>query len=521
MPDPAADPDDLSGQTLGEFLLQRKLGAGGMGHVYLARQASLNRPVALKLLAPALVADPVALKRFEAEAHAVARLGHPNVVQVYALGEAGGRRYMALEYVEGRNLREYLARKGPPDVPVALSLLRQAAAALGAAHEAGLVHRDVKPENILVTRKGVAKVADFGLSRAFADDDPRLTKSGVVVGTPLYLSPEQAQGKTVDHRSDLYSLGVTAYHLLAGEPPFRGKAALDVALKHLTDTPRPLGEVRPDIPPELSALVHKLLAKDPADRHQSAREVLRDLAKVRDGLGLTVSQSVAAAPAVSAPALPVVPAAPAGRSPVWRWLLAGLGCVVAAAAGAVLFLVLHPAPVPPEPPADGKPGLPDIRPPERLTTPRERELLALINHRDTPPEKWVEASIELGLLYLEDGRLDDAQARFDAMERVRLGLPGPTLQAHLAGRLGRATVLAHRDADDPAGAAARSLKVFAEAADALVPKKADKGGPAPPLVMRFPDLGRAAAEALDRNALNAGKEKLPPNLEALRQPRGR
>jgi serine/threonine-protein kinase len=513
------DPDDLTGQTLGDFRVLRKLGAGGMGQVYLARQVSLDRPVALKLLKPGIAADPVALKRFEAEALAVARLQHPNVVQVYALGEAGGRRFMALEYVDGRNLREYLARKGPPDLPVALSILRQVAAALGAAHEAGLVHRDVKPENVLVTRKVGVKVADFGLSRAFADvaDDPRLTQSGVVVGTPVYLSPEQAQGKAVDHRSDLYSLGVTAYHLLAGEPPFRGATAIDVALKHVTDRPRPLADLRPDLPPDLCGLVHRLLAKDPADRYQSAREVLRDLSKVRDGLGLTLTQPTTAGAAE--------PSAGAGRPPGrprWgRWLVAGAGCVLAAAAGAAVYRARHPAPPPDPPAAEGTPGLPDIRSPEKLTTPRERELLALVNHHATPPEKWVAASIDLGLLYLRDRRLDDAQARFEAMEKARLAGPVVNAQAHLVGRLGRAVVLAHRDAADPAGAAGKSLKLFAEAVESPFPKvRAEKAATVQGLLVRFPDLGRAVAEALDRNAVNAGREKLPPALEGLRSPRG-
>ena len=504
---PPPDPDDLAGRTLGDFHVLRPLGAGGMGRVYLARQLTLDRPVALKLLRPDFAADPVARKRFEAEALAVAKLGHPNVVQVYALGEADGRRYMALEYVDGRNLREYLARKGPPDLPVALSILRQVAAALGAAHEAGLVHRDVKPENVLVTRKVAVKVADFGLSRAFAADAPHLTQSGIVVGTPLYLSPEQAQGKAVDHRSDLYSLGVTAYHLLAGEPPFRGKTAVDVALKHITDPPRPLAEVRPDLPPDLCGLVHKLLAKDPADRYQAAREVLRDLARVRDGLGLTLTQPQPAAPSL-------------GPRRSRRWLFAGLGCLVAAAAGAGLAVALRPAPTPPIPPdAERKPGLPDIRPAEKLVPPRERELLALVNHRNTPPEPWTEASIELALVYLRAGRPDDAQARFEALRQQRFPGPTATAAAHLAGRLGEAVVRAHRDAGDPAGAARESVRLFEEAVGGLFPKlKAEKGQAVLGLLLRYPDLGRAVAEALDRDAANGAK--LPPYLEALRSPRG-
>ena len=272
----AADspPPDLTGRTLGDFQVLRKIGQGGMGQVYLARQLSLKRPVALKLLKADLAASPTALKRFEAEAHAVAKLNHPNIVQVYEFGEHDGLRYMALEFVEGRNLREYLARKGPPDLPVALSIVRQVTTALQKAHEQGLVHRDIKPENILVTRKVEVKVTDFGLSRFFAPGEAlNLTQSGVTLGTPLYLSPEQAQGKAVDHRSDLYSFGVTVYHLLAGEPPFKGSTAVEVALKHVTDRPPPLADLRPDLPPDLCGMVHRLMAKDPADRYQSVREL--------------------------------------------------------------------------------------------------------------------------------------------------------------------------------------------------------------------------------------------------------
>src|SRR5689334_15916025 len=174
---PPPEPADLTGRTLGEFHVLRRIGSGGMGQVYLARQLSLKRQVALKLLRHDLVTNPTALKRFQAEAEAVAKLNHPNIVQVYALGEADGVRYMALEYVEGRNLRDHLARKGPPDLPVALSVMRQVATGLQKAHEQGLVHRDIKPENILITRKVEVKVTDFGLSRFFAGEALNLTQS--------------------------------------------------------------------------------------------------------------------------------------------------------------------------------------------------------------------------------------------------------------------------------------------------------------------------------------------------------
>src|SRR4051812_30295619 len=283
-----AEPADLTGRTLGDYQVLRKLGAGGMGQVYLARQLSLKREVALKFLRTDLKDNVTALKRFQTEAHAVARLNHANIVHIYEIRERDGLWYMALEYVEGRNLRDYLARKGPPDLPVCLSIIRQVGSALQKAHEQGIVHRDVKPENILVTRKVEVKVTDFGLSRFFAADAQpvHLTQSGVTVGTPLYMSPEQVQGKPTDHRSDVYSFGVPCYHLLAGEPPFRGATAFDVAVKHVQEQPRPLAELRPDLPADLCAMVHKMMAKDPAERYQSVRDVLRDLAKVREGLSL-------------------------------------------------------------------------------------------------------------------------------------------------------------------------------------------------------------------------------------------
>src|SRR5437588_299090 len=203
---PAAD---LTGQTVGDFFILRVIGSGGMGQVYLAEQSSLKRKVALKFLRPELAANPTALGRFRREAEAVARVTHANIVQVYSIGEADGRHFMALEYVEGRNLRDYLARKGPPDLPVVLTVMRQVAAALQRAAESNIVHRDIKPENILLTRKGEVKVADFGLSRDLAgDQDLSLTEEGTTMGTPLYMSPEQAQGHALDARSDIYSFAV-------------------------------------------------------------------------------------------------------------------------------------------------------------------------------------------------------------------------------------------------------------------------------------------------------------------------
>jgi serine/threonine-protein kinase len=273
---------DLTGVTLGDFHVDRLLGRGGMGEVYLATQTSLNRPVALKVLIADFSANSNYLGRLKSEATAVAKLNHPNIVHVYMLGCVDDLHFLVMEYVSGTNLREYVVKKGALDLPLAHSIMKQTGQAIGAAGAIGLIHRDVKPENILITRKGRVKVADFGLCRDQEAANVRFTKPGVTLGTPLYMSPEQAQGQPVDHRSDLYSLGVTFYHMLAGEPPFEGDTPLAVALKQVRELPRSMLVHRPDLPPELDKLVLKLIAKSPNDRYQTAEEMLADLAKIRD-----------------------------------------------------------------------------------------------------------------------------------------------------------------------------------------------------------------------------------------------
>ncbi|MEO6809287.1 MAG: protein kinase [Isosphaeraceae bacterium] len=275
---------DLTGKTLGDFQVERLLGHGGMGEVYLARQISLDRPVALKVLKPDLLSNPTYLARFESEAWAAARLNHPNIVHIYSLGTADDVRFIVMEYVQGTNLREYLVRRGVPALPLALSIMKQATLAVGAAAEAGLVHRDIKPDNLLLTRKGQVKVADFGLVSAPETEHLHLTRPGVTLGTPMYMSPEQVQGHPMDHRSDLYSLGVTFYHMLAGVPPFRAETGMALALKHVRETAVSLAVHRPDLPADLVRLVMKLMEKDPSNRPQSSAEVLRDLSKVREAL---------------------------------------------------------------------------------------------------------------------------------------------------------------------------------------------------------------------------------------------
>ncbi len=444
-------PPDLTGRTIADFHILRRLGKGGMVEVYLAEQLSLKRHVALKILRPEFLAsDPTAMERFRHEAQAVARATHANIVQVYAWGEAEGVCYMALEFVEGRTLKEYLERKGPPEVLLALSIMRQVGAALARAAELGIIHRDIKPENILLTRKGEVKVADFGLARSLAGDTPlNLTQSGVTLGTPLYMSPEQIEGKPVDPRTDIYSFGVTCYHMLAGQPPFRGTSAFDVAIQHVRSEPPPLSEIRPDLPPALCAIVHKMMAKDPAQRYQTARDLLKDLVRLREGLsGQTAAVSpldlaievlpvaaAAGAPPPAAPAPPVLVPTP-NRRP---WLVAA-SLLLALALGATgAWLRRHiasPAPAAAAPVSD-HPVLPASQQEQALLKLAEDYLGAA--NKSINVQRGADHCLELALFYLDQYRLDDAEKLFHRLDGFRKMHP-----YHVLGHLGLGIVAALR-----------------------------------------------------------------------------
>ena len=273
---------DLSGRMLGNFRLLRRLGRGAMAEVYLAEQCSLSRQVAVKVLKGTLATDQTYVKRFQREAQAAASLVHANIVQIYEVGQSGDVYYIAQEYVQGLNLRQWIARNGIPDLQFSLVVIRQVAAALAKAAEQGVVHRDIKPENIMLMASGEVKVADFGLARLLGTSDGvDLTQTGITLGTPLYMSPEQVEGLPLDPRSDLYSLGVTCYQMLTGGPPFEGETALSVAVQHLKKEPEPLCSRRPDLPAAFCHIIHKLLAKSADDRYPSARELLADLRQVQ------------------------------------------------------------------------------------------------------------------------------------------------------------------------------------------------------------------------------------------------
>lgn len=266
----------------GRYTVERPLGSGGMAEVFLAHDAVLERDVALKVLRSQYRGDEEFYERFGREARSAASLSHPNIVQVYDRGETpDGTCYIAMEYVSGGTLKERLDERGPMEPGRALAVAAQVAEALWAAHERGMVHRDIKPQNILVTDMGHLKVTDFGIARAASA--ATISATNAVFGTAGYLSPEQALGEPATPRSDLYSLGIVLYEMLTGVVPFRADNPVAVCMKHVTEPLTPPRRLDPTIPEAVDALVVKMLAKDPADRPASASELLDDLEAVRKG----------------------------------------------------------------------------------------------------------------------------------------------------------------------------------------------------------------------------------------------
>ena len=273
--------DTLSGTLFaGRYRIARKLGGGGMADVYLAEDQELGRRVAIKMLHHRYANDDQFVERFRREATHAAGLSHPNIVSIFDRGEADGSYFIVMEYVEGRTLKELIRSRGLCPVPVAIAYTRQILAALRYAHRHGVVHRDIKPHNVIVDPEGVVKVTDFGIARAGAS---QMTEEGAIIGTAQYLSPEQARGAPVDQTSDLYSTGIVLFELLTGEVPFTGDSPVEIAMKHLAETPPTPSALRPDVPPDLDLVVVRALAKEPADRYQSAAAMDADLETVARG----------------------------------------------------------------------------------------------------------------------------------------------------------------------------------------------------------------------------------------------
>jgi serine/threonine protein kinase len=254
------------------YRILRLLGSGGMAGVYLGEEPRLARKVAIKVMAPSLMVDPRMVERFQQEARSTARLSHPHIVTIHEIDERDGLHYFVMSYVDGPSLEHILKEaKGPLPVSTVRRWLLQIAGALNHAHRSGIVHRDVKPGNVMVDPDGNAVVTDFGIAKVA--DEPGLTRTGMLVGTPSYMSPEQCMGEEVASAADQYALGALAYHLLTGRPPFAGQS-MAVLQAHLSEVPRPILELRPDCPPALAELVHRMLGKKPADRWASMTEVV-------------------------------------------------------------------------------------------------------------------------------------------------------------------------------------------------------------------------------------------------------
>ncbi|WP_298406639.1 serine/threonine-protein kinase [uncultured Chloroflexus sp.] len=301
----------ISGRRIGRYELIEELGRGGMARVYRARDTQLQRIVALKVLAAQLSMDAEFIKRFEREARTAANLRHPNIVTVYDIGEDQGLHYIAMEYIDGLPLHTILERHVVLGLGYAIALLEPIAAALDYAHHAGAVHRDIKPHNIMVDRNGRVVLTDFGIAQTPETDDQRLTRTGVFMGTPEYISPEQAEARRVDGRSDLYSLAVVAYEIIAGRVPFSGPTP-QLIVAHAQLPPPPISSIAPDLPTDLDLVLTRALAKRPERRFQTGAAFIAALRDIADRNGIVPATAADLAALVALPALdqaePTIPA---------------------------------------------------------------------------------------------------------------------------------------------------------------------------------------------------------------------
>ena len=297
----------IEGQTFAGYDIVAKLGQGGMGTVYKARQPMLNRLVALKVLAPTVAGDDATyVARFKREAAAAARLNHPNIVQVFAAGECNGTHFMACELVEGESLQAKLNRRGQLDAREALAVCVFVCQALKYAWDTThMIHRDIKPENIFLSSKGEVKVGDLGLAKRIGSDATGLTRTGTTLGSPHYMSPEQATAeKDIDFRADMYSLGCTLYHMLTGSAPYNSKNLIEIVTQHIYSPPPDLAAALPGCPAPLARIVSQMLAKNRNERHASYDELIAELLDVRDLVRTAIKPIISMRPVAAQPPVP-------------------------------------------------------------------------------------------------------------------------------------------------------------------------------------------------------------------------
>lgn len=336
----------MNGSVLGNrYRIEARIGAGGMAEVYRGIDPVLNRTVAIKVLLPQFARDTSFVERFRREAQAAARLNHPNIVGVFDTGSDDGTQFIVMEFIEGRTLADFLAAGRRPTPVQAAEISQKICSALAAAHAQGVIHRDIKPGNVMVTREGTVKVMDFGIARMTSGVETA-PQTSAVLGTASYLSPEQAQGGPVDARTDVYSLGVVLYELLVGRPPFTGDSPVAVAYKQVNEAPIPPSQLNPDVPPRLDAVVMRALSKNPANRYQTALEFSEDLQRVIKGQevqatpllpALGEATQVISRPQHTAVLPPQEEPKGSGRK-VWLGVLIGI-LVVGVLGGAAFFLV--------------------------------------------------------------------------------------------------------------------------------------------------------------------------------------
>ena len=322
---PGTFPPAVAGMIKG-YRIERRLGSGGMGDVFLAHQISLDRPVALKILPPHLAKDEEFIERFVSEARAAGKVSHENIVAAVDVGESNGRYFFVMELVEGPTLQQVIARDGALPEKRALEVARQVARGLRHAHLHGLIHRDIKPANIMLTSEDIVKICDFGLAREI-DSDVTLTEPGIVQSSPAYTSPEQCRGHRLDHRTDMYSLGVTLFEMLTGERPFHAESAAALFVKHATEAPPAPESLNPWMSPAAAQLVLRMLRKEPAQRFDSYDQLIEAI----DAVSAAKPQ----------PPPPKLKSRPAPRAIVARkrfpWTPVVVGAFIAAAAAAALL----------------------------------------------------------------------------------------------------------------------------------------------------------------------------------------